>query len=172
MPEQDPRRRSTNFEEVPKGYSEETAIVEASRCIKCKKPFCIAGCPVNIDIPKFVDLIAQGRFMDAFLKLKEQNSLPAVCGGVCPQETQCEAECVMGKKYEPVAIGRLERFAADYAQVHGGVPDPVRAPSTGKRVAVIGAGPAGIGPKWRSARTNASAGSTSPTITSTALRGV
>jgi glutamate synthase (NADPH) small chain len=144
MPEQDPRRRRTNFEEVPKGFSEETAIVEASRCIKCKKPFCIAGCPVNIDIPKFVDLIAQGRFMDAFLKLKEQNSLPAVCGRVCPQETQCEAECVMGKKYEPVAIGRLERFAADYAQAHGGVPDPKRAPSTGKKVAVIGAGPAGI----------------------------
>jgi glutamate synthase (NADPH) small chain len=144
MPEQDPRRRRTNFEEVPKGYSEEMAMLEASRCIKCKKPFCILGCPVNIDIPRFVDLIAQGRFMEAFLKLKEQNALPAVCGRVCPQETQCEAQCVMGRKYEPVAIGRLERFAADYAQAHGGVPDPVRLPSTGKRVAVVGAGPAGI----------------------------
>jgi glutamate synthase (NADPH) small chain len=144
MPEQDPRRRRANFEEVPKGYSEETAILEASRCIKCKKPFCVQGCPVNIDIPRFVALIAEGKFMEAFLKLKEQNALPAVCGRVCPQETQCEAQCVMGRKYDPIAIGRLERFAADYAQVHGGVPVPALAPSTGKKVAVIGAGPAGI----------------------------
>lgn len=144
MPEQDPRRRRTNFEEVPKGYSEELAVLEASRCIKCKKPFCILGCPVNIDIPRFVALLAQGQFMEACLKLKEQNALPAVCGRVCPQETQCEAKCVLGIKGEPVAIGRLERFAADFAQVHGGVPDPEMTPSTGKKVAVIGAGPAGI----------------------------
>jgi glutamate synthase (NADPH) small chain len=144
MPEQDPRRRRANFEEVPKGYSEETAVLEASRCIKCKKPFCILGCPVNIEIPKFVELLAQGKFMDAFLKLKEQNALPAVCGRVCPQETQCEAKCVLGIKGEPLAIGRLERFAADYAQTHGDVPDPERVPSTGKKVAIVGAGPAGI----------------------------
>jgi glutamate synthase (NADPH) small chain len=144
MPEQDPRRRRANFEEVPKGYSEEIATLEASRCIKCKKPYCITGCPVNIDIPRFVALIAQGQYMEAFLKLKEQNALPAVCGRVCPQETQCEAQCVLGIKGDPLAIGRLERFAADYAQVHGGVPDPDREPSTGKKVAVIGAGPAGI----------------------------
>jgi glutamate synthase (NADPH/NADH) small chain len=144
MPEQDPRRRRTNFEEVPKGYSEETAMLEASRCIKCKKPFCILGCPVNIDIPKFVDLVRQGCFIEAILKLKEENALPAVCGRVCPQETQCEAKCVLGIKGEPLAIGRLERFVADYAISHGGLPDPQRAASTGKRVAVVGAGPAGI----------------------------
>jgi glutamate synthase (NADPH/NADH) small chain len=144
MPEQDPRRRSTNFQEVPKGYSEETAILEASRCIKCKKPFCILGCPVNIDIPSFVSLIAEGKFMEALLKLKEQNALPAVCGRVCPQETQCEAKCVLGIKGEPLAIGRLERFAADYAQTHGGVADPAKPEPTGKKIAVVGAGPAGI----------------------------
>jgi glutamate synthase (NADPH) small chain len=144
MPEQDPRRRRANFEEVPKGYSEETAILEASRCIKCKKPFCILGCPVNIEIPQFVALIAQGRFVEALVKLKEQNALPAVCGRVCPQETQCEAKCVLGIKGEPVAIGRLERFAADHALAHGGVPDPAGTIPTGKRVAIIGAGPAGI----------------------------
>ncbi len=144
MPEQDPRRRRRNFEEVPRGYSEETAVVEAGRCIQCKKPGCVQGCPVNINIPGFVGLIAEGRFVDALLKLKEQNALPAVCGRVCPQESQCESRCILGKKGEPVAIGRLERFAADYAREHGGVPDPPKAPSTGKKVAVIGAGPAGI----------------------------
>ena len=144
MPEQDPRRRRTNFEEVPRGYSEETAMLEASRCIQCKKPGCVEGCPVNIHIPAFIKLIAEGKFIDALLKLKEQTALPAVCGRVCPQESQCEARCILGKKGEPVAIGRLERFAADYARKHGGVPDPVKAAPTGKRVAVVGAGPAGI----------------------------
>lgn len=144
MPEQDPRRRRYNFEEVPRGYSAETAILEATRCIQCKKPGCVAGCPVNIHIPAFIKLIAEGRFVDALLKLKEQTALPAVCGRVCPQETQCEAQCILGKKGEPVAIGRLERFAADYARKHGDVPDPVKAAATGKRVAVIGSGPAGI----------------------------
>lgn len=144
MPEQDPRRRRANFEEVPKGYSEETAILEASRCIQCKKLFCVLGCPVNIEIPKFIALIAQGRFLEALGKLKEQNALPAVCGRVCPQETQCEAQCVLGIKGEPVAIGRLERFAADYALSHGGAAYPAKSSSTGKRVAVVGAGPAGI----------------------------
>ena len=144
MPEQDPRRRRTNFEEVPRGYTEETAMLEASRCIQCKKPGCVAGCPVNINIPAFIKKIAEGKFVDALLKLKEQTALPAVCGRVCPQESQCEAGCILGKKGDPVAIGRLERFAADYARKHGGVPDPVKAAPTGKRVAVVGAGPAGI----------------------------
>lgn len=144
MPEQDPRRRRTNFEEVPRGYTEETAMLEASRCIQCKKPGCVAGCPVNINIPAFIKKIAEGKFVDALLKLKEQTALPAVCGRVCPQESQCEAGCILGKKGDPVAIGRLERFAADYARKHGGVPDPIKAAATGKRVAVVGAGPAGI----------------------------
>ena len=144
MPEQDPRRRRTNFEEVPRGYTEETAMLEASRCIQCKKPGCVQGCPVNINIPAFIKKIAEGKFVDALLKLKEQTALPAVCGRVCPQESQCEAGCILGKKGDPVAIGRLERFAADYARKHGGVPDPVKAAPTGKRVAVVGAGPAGI----------------------------
>ena len=144
MPEQDPRRRRTNFEEVPRGYTEEIAMLEASRCIQCKKPGCVAGCPVNINIPAFIKKIAEGRFVDALIKLKEQTALPAVCGRVCPQESQCEAGCILGKKGDPVAIGRLERFAADYARKHGGVPDPVKATPTGKRVAVVGAGPAGI----------------------------
>jgi glutamate synthase (NADPH/NADH) small chain len=144
MPEQNPGRRRHNFEEVPWGYSEETAMLEASRCLKCKKPGCSKGCPVNINIPGFVSLIAEGRFIDALIKLKEQNALPAVCGRVCPQESQCESMCILGKKGEPVAIGRLERFAADYARKHGGEPTPKTAPSTGKRVAVVGAGPAGI----------------------------
>ena len=144
MPEQDPRRRRTNFEEVPRGYTEEIAMLEASRCIQCKKPGCVAGCPVNINIPAFIKKIAEGRFVDALIKLKEQTALPAVCGRVCPQESQCEAGCILGKKGDPVAIGRLERFAADYARKHGGVPDPVKAAPTGKRVAVVGAGPAGI----------------------------
>jgi glutamate synthase (NADPH/NADH) small chain len=144
MPEQDPRRRRTNFEEVPRGYTEEIAVLEASRCLQCKKPGCVEGCPVNIQIPAFIRLIAERKFIDALIKLKEQTSLPAVCGRVCPQESQCEAHCILGKKGEPVAIGRLERFTADYARKHGGVPDPVKASSTGKKVAVVGAGPAGI----------------------------
>ena len=144
MPEQDPRRRRRNFEEVPKGYSEIMAMTEASRCLDCRKPGCVAGCPVNVNIPRFIKLIAEGAFVEALVKLKEQNSLPAVCGRVCPQESQCESKCILGKKEESVAIGRLERFAADYARIHGGEPDPEPAPSTGKRVAVVGAGPAGI----------------------------
>ena len=144
MPEQDPRRRRYNFEEVPRGYSEETARLEASRCLQCKKPGCVEGCPVNIQIPAFVNEIAKGRFTEALLKLKEQTALPAVCGRVCPQESQCEARCILAKKGDSVAIGRLERFAADYARKHGGVPEPVKAASTGKRVAIVGSGPAGI----------------------------
>lgn len=144
MPEQAPARRARNFLEVPQGYAPETARLEAARCIQCKQPKCVEGCPVNIDIPGFIKLIATGEFVEAAVRLKQQNALPAVCGRVCPQEEQCEILCVLGKKFDPVAIGRLERFAADYARVHGGEPEPEIAPPTGKKVAVIGAGPAGI----------------------------
>ncbi|WP_051308946.1 NADPH-dependent glutamate synthase [Desulfogranum japonicum] len=144
MPEQDPRRRRTNFEEVPRGYSEEVAMLEASRCIQCKKPGCVQGCPVNINIPAFIKEIAEGRFVQALGKLKEYTALPAVCGRVCPQESQCESRCILGKKGEPVAIGRLERFAADYARQNNGVPENRHASPTGKKIAVVGAGPAGI----------------------------
>ncbi len=144
MPEQNPQRRARNFEEVPYGYPPETARIEAARCLKCKKPLCVAGCPVNIDIPGFVGLIADGDFEGAAAKLLEQTALPAVCGRVCPQETQCEGVCVLSKKQDPVAIGRLERFAADYVREAGLGKTPDVEEPTGKRVAVIGAGPAGI----------------------------
>lgn len=144
MPEQDPRRRKHNSEEVPYGYSEETAIREAQRCIKCKKPKCMKGCPVNIRIPDFISLIEEGKFVEAAKTLLEQNTLPAVTGRVCPQEVQCEAECVLGKKGEPVAIGRLERFAADYARKKDAIKVKNTSKPTGKKVAIIGAGPAGL----------------------------
>jgi glutamate synthase (NADPH/NADH) small chain len=144
MPEQAPEDRARNFEEVPYGYSQETAILEASRCLKCKKPRCVPGCPVNVDIPGFIALVQAGKFVEAAWKLKEQNALPAVCGRVCPQEEQCEKLCVLGVKGEPVAIGRLERFVADYERNSGNIKVPEMAPKTGKRVAVIGAGPAGL----------------------------
>jgi len=113
MPEQKPKVRARNFDEVPFGYSPETAMLEASRCIQCKNPSCITGCPVDIDIPAFIAKIKEGDFAGAIAKLKEKNALPAVCGRVCPQEVQCEKVCILGKKGEPVAIGRLERFAAE-----------------------------------------------------------
>ena len=144
MPEQDPRRRRSNFEEVPYGYTEELAMAEASRCLKCKKPLCITGCPVNIRIPDFIKLIEEGKFIEAAWKLKEQNTLPAVTGRVCPQETQCEILCILGKKGDPVAIGRLERFAADYERKFGTAQLPELPSPTGKKVAIIGAGPAGL----------------------------
>ena len=144
MPEQDPRKRRHNYDEVPYGFSEETAVKEAQRCLKCKKPQCVPGCPVNIDIPGFIALIEEGKFVEAGRKLKEENSLPAVTGRVCPQETQCEAKCIVGKKGQPVSIGRLERFAADFERRSGQVELPELPPRTGKRVAVIGCGPAGL----------------------------
>ncbi|MCX7636136.1 MAG: FAD-dependent oxidoreductase, partial [Syntrophales bacterium] len=144
MPEQDPRVRIGNFDEVPLGYPPETAVREARRCIQCKKPTCIQGCPVDVQIPKFIAEIAAGDFLAAARTLKETNSLPAVCGRVCPQEDQCEKYCVLGKKGDPVAIGRLERFAADYERETGQVAVPTHAPFNGKRVAVIGAGPSGL----------------------------
>ncbi len=144
MKEQPPKKRIGNFLEVPYGYDEETAKIEAERCLQCKAKPCVDGCPVAVDIPGFIGLIAEGRFIDAALKIKATNSLPAVCGRVCPQEDQCEKLCVRGKKGEPVAIGRLERFAADYERSHGEVRIPDIPPATGKRVAVIGSGPSGL----------------------------
>jgi glutamate synthase (NADPH/NADH) small chain len=144
MPEQDPKERSKNFKEVPYGYTPELAQQEAKRCLQCKKPKCIEGCPVGVKIPEFINLIAEGDFIGAAKKLKEDNSLPAVCGRVCPQESQCEARCVLGKKDDPVAVGRLERFAADYERAQGTVELPEIPPPTGKKVAVVGSGPAGL----------------------------
>jgi len=144
MPEQDPKVRAKNFKEVPFGYSPELAQLEASRCLQCKKPKCIEGCPVEIDIPAFIKLISDGDYVGAARKLKERNGLPAVCGRVCPQEDQCEKVCIVGKKDDPVAIGRLERFAADWEREKGEVSVPEKTPSTGKKVAVVGAGPAGL----------------------------
>jgi len=144
MPEQAPEDRARNFEEVPYGYSEQSAMLEASRCLVCKKPRCVEGCPVNINIPAFISLVREGKFIEAAWKIKEQNALPAVCGRVCPQEEQCEKLCVLGVKGEPVAIGRLERFVADFERNSGQVKIPQIPPKTGKRVAIVGAGPAGL----------------------------
>ena len=144
MPEQEPKARAKNFNEVPFGYTPELAQLEASRCLQCKKPKCIEGCPVEIEIPAFIKLISEGDFAGAARKLKERNALPAVCGRVCPQEDQCEKVCIVGKKDEPVAVGRMERFAVDWERTKGEVSIPEKAPATGKRVAVVGSGPAGL----------------------------
>src|SRR5512139_2674109 len=144
MPEQEPKVRAKNFNEVPFGYTPELAQLESSRCLQCKKPKCIEGCPVEIDIPAFIKLINEGDFGGAARKLKERNSLPAVCGRVCPQEDQCEKVCIVGKKDQPVAIGRMERFAADWERTKGEVTIPEKASATGKKVAVVGSGPAGL----------------------------
>ena len=144
MPEQSPEERKHNFDEVPYGYSPETAMVEAARCIQCKKPRCVAGCPVGIDIPGFIKAIEDGDFPSSIRILKESNALPAVCGRVCPQEDQCEILCVIGVKEEPVAVGRLERFAADWEMEQKEKAVPAVELSTGKKVAIVGAGPAGL----------------------------
>jgi len=144
MPEQDPKKRIQNFNEVALGYTRENAIREAARCLQCKNMPCVEGCPVNITIPAFIKKIKEGDFMGAIHAIKETNALPAVCGRVCPQETQCEQLCVLGKKGEPVAIGRLERFAADYEAQQGDIRVPEVAKPTGKKVAIVGAGPAGL----------------------------
>ena len=144
MPKQEPFERIKNFEEVALGYTPDLAREEASRCLSCKKPFCIEGCPVSIDIPRFIQYIVEGDFSGGIKKLKEKNALPAVCGRVCPQEDQCEKVCVLGKKNEPVAIGRLERFLADWEAAGGAIGKPDVAPANKKKVAVVGSGPAGI----------------------------
>lgn len=143
MREQDPRVRVHNFDEATLGYSEDEAIIEAERCLQCPKPTCVEGCPVHIDIPRFIDHIKNGRFADAIATIKESSYLPAVCGRVCPHEEQCEGSCIMGKRFEPIAIGALERFVADWEIEHGPCCPPVGSP-TGFRVAVIGSGPAGL----------------------------
>jgi glutamate synthase (NADPH/NADH) small chain len=135
--------RLKDFGEVDNGLSPKEAIEEAGRCLQCKKPGCVDGCPVNIDIPAFVALIAKGKFLEAAESIRQQNLLPAICGRVCPQETQCEALCILGKKDTPIRIGQLERFAADQERAKG-LTVPARKTATGKRVAVIGSGPAGI----------------------------
>jgi len=144
MPKQDPKLRIQNFNEVALGYTKERALREASRCLACKKSPCIAGCPVDIDIPGFIALMRQDDFIGAIHKIKEKNSLPAICGRVCPQEVQCEASCVLSKKGQPIAVGRLERFLADYEVQQGDIRVPKNPRPTGKKVAVIGAGPAGL----------------------------
>ncbi len=143
MPEQEPSVRNQNFDEVSLGYTEEMAAEEAKRCLKCNNPLCMNGCPVQVKIPEFIGLVAEGRFEDAYHKIYESSSLPAVCGRVCPQENQCEKYCVRGKKGEPVAIGRLERFVADWYMKHG-KPSFHQFIPNGKKVAVVGGGPAGL----------------------------
>ncbi|NLO73312.1 MAG: NADPH-dependent glutamate synthase [candidate division WS1 bacterium] len=144
MPEQPPEERIKNFSEVPLGYTPEQAQAEASRCLRCRKPQCVAGCPVAVDIPGFLALAAEGKFTEAANKIMETNVLPAVCGRVCPQETQCEALCVLGKKGEPIAVGRIERFVADWQRERGEYQPPERPSPSGKRVAIVGSGPAGL----------------------------
>lgn len=143
MPSQDPKVRAHNFDEVAIGYTEEAALDEAMRCLSCKNMPCVAGCPVNIHIPEFIAKIKEHDFEGAYKIISETSSLPAVCGRVCPQETQCESKCVRGIKGEPVGIGRLERFVADWHNAHSDAPlEPVK--SNGHRVAVIGSGPSGL----------------------------
>jgi glutamate synthase (NADPH/NADH) small chain len=145
MPEQEPEVRKRNFDEVPLGYTPEMAREEAARCLQCRNPNCVKGCPVGVDIPAFIGLIREGDFNGAIRKIWEKNSLPAVCGRVCPQEIQCEGLCVVGRKgIPPVAVGNLERFAADAARAGGGAELPEVAQPTGKRVAVVGSGPSGL----------------------------
>ncbi|MFP4306301.1 MAG: NADPH-dependent glutamate synthase [Desulfococcaceae bacterium] len=144
MPEQEADVRRRNFKEVPVGYTPEMAVAEAQRCLQCKKPGCVEGCPVSVDIPGFIGHIANGDFKAAIRNLWGKNALPAVCGRVCPQEIQCEGKCILAKKGDAVAIGNLERFAADYERRHGtGELPPVPEP-TGKKVAVVGSGPSGL----------------------------
>ena len=141
--EQDAKVRATNFDEVCLGYTEEEAMKEASRCLNCKNPKCRSGCPVSIDIPAFIAEVKEGNFAKAAEIIGEASALPAVCGRVCPQETQCEGQCILGIKGEPVAIGKLERFVADWAREHG-VEPVMPKEKNGKKVAVIGSGPAGL----------------------------
>ncbi len=146
MPEQPADVRNKNFEEVALGYTEDMAVDEAQRCLNCPKPRCVAGCPVNVEIPAFIHAVAERDFAEAIKILKRKNTLSAVCGRVCPQENQCEGKCVLGIKGEPVAIGRLERFVADYAREHGldNVDSEEQVTPNGKKVAIVGSGPSGL----------------------------
>ena len=143
MPSQDPKVRNKNFDEVALGYTEEVAIDEAKRCLQCKNPKCMGGCPVHIHIPEFISLVALGKFEEAYQVISKSSSLPAVCGRVCPQESQCEGLCVRGVKGEPVAIGRLERFVADWHNENT-KDAPSKPISNGHKVAIVGSGPAGL----------------------------
>jgi len=144
MPRQDPKVRAHNYKEVALGYSDEMALQEATRCIQCPKRPCVAGCPVNVDIPEFIKAVRDNQMEDAVKILKGKNALPGICGRVCPQETQCEQVCSLGKKGAPIAIGRLERYVADWDLAHKKETKVELPPPTGKRVAVIGSGPAGL----------------------------
>jgi len=144
MPEQEPQVRARNFLEVPTGYTVRMAQEEATRCLQCRKPACVAGCPVEVDIPGFINLITEGDLTGAIRNLWAKNALPAVCGRVCPQEIQCEGLCIVGKKGESVAIGNLERFCADWERENGTGELPPVQQSTGKKVAVVGSGPSGL----------------------------
>jgi glutamate synthase (NADPH) small chain len=144
IPEQDPKIRAKNFSEVSLGYTPEDAAAEADRCLQCKKSPCRQGCPVEVDIPAFIAHIKKGDIMAAAEELKSVNSLPAVCGRVCPQEEQCEKFCVLGKKGEPVGIGRLERYAADYLLKNAKPVEKIQHAPDAKKVAIVGSGPAGL----------------------------
>ena len=144
MPSQEPNVRNHNFDEVALGYTEEMAIGEAKRCINCKNKPCVSGCPVNVRIPEFIAKVAEGEFEAAYEILTSTNSLPAICGTVCPQENQCEGKCIRGIKGEPVGVGRLERFVADWHKEHIGNKNVTEVPKNGIKVAVIGSGPAGL----------------------------
>jgi glutamate synthase (NADPH/NADH) small chain len=144
MPEQDPLGRIHNYQEVPLGYTPEQAMAEAARCLACPKACCMDGCPVGIDIPGFLHLVELGDFQGAVDRIKSTNALPAVTGRVCPQEAQCEGVCTLCRKFEPVSIGRLERFVADWEAAQGPLPPPSLPAPSGKRVAVVGSGPAGL----------------------------
>ncbi|MCK5590074.1 MAG: dihydropyrimidine dehydrogenase, partial [Dehalococcoidales bacterium] len=146
MPKQAAAIRRRNFDEVALGYSEEQAIEEAGRCIQCKKPGCIKGCPVEVNIPEFIKAVHEGDMPEAARIIKSTNSLPAICGRVCPQETQCEVVCALNKKGAPSAIGRLERYVADWERAHPEVGEKQKehVAFNGKKVAVVGSGPAGL----------------------------
>jgi glutamate synthase (NADPH) small chain len=144
MPVQDPKERGRNFDEVALGFTEEQALCESERCLTCKRPLCIKGCPVDVPIPEFIRLVREKKYLEAASCIKSKNSLPAVCGRVCPQELQCESKCVIGKKEEPVAIGRLERFVADYDAAHKKETKTTTVPPLGRKAAIIGSGPAGL----------------------------
>ncbi|MBR0063942.1 MAG: NAD(P)-binding protein, partial [Oscillospiraceae bacterium] len=141
--EQEPNVRNSNFLEVNLGYTDEEAREEATRCLNCKKPFCMEGCPVSVPIPAFIQKVQEGDIEGAYRTISTANALPAVCGRVCPQESQCEGRCIRGKKGEPVGIGRLERYVADWAIAHDVANTDVAAPN-GHKVAVIGSGPSGL----------------------------